>query len=69
MTKYLCFYSKSFLSQSTSVGREGREGAITVGPRPVVTSYSQLNALLRLALLTTLIPLERSREVIEVLTK
>lgn len=47
----------------------GQEGAMIVGPRPVVTSYGYVNALLILAFSTTLSPLERNREVIEVLTK
>lgn len=47
----------------------GQEGAVMVGPRPVVTSYGSLNALLILALSTTLSTLERNREVREVLTK
>lgn len=47
----------------------GQEGAMMVGARPLVTSYGSLNALLIPALSTTLSPLERNREVREVLTK
>lgn len=68
---YVFRASPSFLNLPLFIEKQGpgQEGAIMVRPRPVVISYSQVNALLRPALSTTLSPPDRSRELIQVLTQ